>query len=138
MPHASKPVITRAEERPREGWDDPVRGRVAWYTLFSQDIAPTDSMSAGVAEVPAGGQLHLHRHAQPELYYILEGTGIMSIDGQERLVTAGAAIFIPGDAEHGIRGEGGSSVRLLYVFPTDKFSDVVYRFPEALPSEPNG
>ncbi len=125
-------VITSVDERPREGWDDPVRGLVAWYTLFSSDITPTDSMAAGIAEiVPGGGALKLHAHAEAEIYYIIEGTGIMSLDGRETVVGAGTAVFIPGDAEHGLRNESGSTLKLFYVFPTGRFSDVVYRFPEA-------
>ena len=130
MTQASQPVIVRAEDRPRETFGDPSRGSVAWYTLFSRDISPTDGMTAGIAECAAGGELRLHRHAQPEIYYILEGRGVVSIDGQERHVTPGIAIFIPGDAEHGLRGDADSSVKLLYVFPTDAFSDVIYRFPD--------
>ena len=78
-------VITSVEARPREGWDDPVRGRVAWYTLFSSDITPTDSMAAGVAEIaPGDGALRLHSHAEAEIYYIIEGTGILSLQGRWR------------------------------------------------------
>ena len=125
-------VITRVEARPREGWDDPVRGRVAWYTLFSSDISPTDSMAAGIAEIgPGDGALKLHSHAEAEIYYIIEGTGIMSLGGRETVVEAGAAVFIPGDAEHGLRNESGSTLKLFYVFPTGRFSDIVYRFPDA-------
>lgn len=127
----SQAVITRAEERPREEWDDPVRGSVAFHTLLSSDITPTDSMCAGIAEVvPGGGAKQLHRHAEPEIYYILEGTGILTIDQVETVVTAGATIFIPGDAEHGLRNESPANVRLFYVFPVGRFGDVVYRFPE--------
>ncbi len=132
MSQAVQGVITRAEERPREGWDDPVRGRVAWYTLFSSDITPTDSMAAGIAEIaPGAGALRLHAHAEAEIYYIIAGTGILSLDGRETVVEAGAAVFIPGNAEHGLRNESGSTLKLFYVFPTGRFSDVVYRFPEA-------
>lgn len=126
---AIEPVITRAAERPRETWDDPARGGLAWYTLFSAGLTPTNAITAGVAEVPPGdGGGGPHRHAHPELYYILEGTGILTIDGKESTVTAGSAIFIPGDAEHCLRNEADAPVRLLYVFAADSFSDVVYRF----------
>ena len=125
-------VITSVEARPREGWDDPVRGRVAWYTLFSSDITPTDSMAAGVAEIaPGDGALRLHSHAEAEIYYIIEGTGILLLQGRETVVGAGTAVFIPGNAEHGLRNESGATLKLFYVFPTGRFSDVVYRFPEA-------
>ena len=33
----SQADITNTAERPRETWDDPVRGKVSWYTLFSSD-----------------------------------------------------------------------------------------------------
>ena len=125
-----KGTVVRAEDRERETFDDPARGDCSWMTLFSGDMTPTNAMSAGIAElVRSGGQLNLHRHLQPEIYFILEGTGILTIDGLERTVTAGAAVFIPGNAEHGIRNETDALLRLFYVFPTDRFSEVEYRFP---------
>jgi mannose-6-phosphate isomerase-like protein (cupin superfamily) len=131
MGEQSRAVVTSAEERPREGWDDPVRGKASWFTFFSSDITPTNGMSAGIAEIPpGGGSLNPHRHEPPEIYFIVEGTGILTIDGVEQVVTAGSAVFIPGNAEHGLRNESGLGLKLLYVFPTDRFADVVYRFPE--------
>jgi mannose-6-phosphate isomerase-like protein (cupin superfamily) len=88
-------------------------------------------MTAGVAEiVPGSGGLQLHRHEQSEIYFILEGTGILTVDGRETEVTAGTAAFIPGNAEHGIRNASDANVKLFYVFPTGSFEDVVYRFGE--------
>ena len=52
----------------------------------------------------------------------------MSIDGVDTPVGAGTAVFIPGDAEHGIRCEAGSGIKLLYVFPANSFAEVTYRF----------
>ncbi|MGC4026368.1 MAG: cupin domain-containing protein [Mesorhizobium sp.] len=129
---ADKPLVTNAREREREGWDDPERGTVSWYTLVSGDITPTSALSCGIAEFePRTGILKPHRHDPAELYHILEGRGILTLEGQERVVTAGDTVFIPGNAEHGIRNESDAVLRLFYVFPQDRFSDVVYRFPEA-------
>lgn len=126
----SRPVFTHAGERQRETWDDPARGDISWYTLISGDSTPTDSLSAGIAELEPGQSLALHRHAQAEIYCILEGRGIVTIGGAETTVSVGTVVFIPGDAKHGIRNEDGALLRLFYVFATDRFSDVVYRFPE--------
>ena len=52
----------------------------------------------------------------------------MSIDGKDYSVEGGCSIFVPGDAEHGIRNEGEEELRWFYVFPTAAFGDVVYRF----------
>ena len=127
-------VVTSIEDRKKEGWSDPVRGHVSWYTLFSRDITPTDEMIAGVAELVPGGRLNLHRHVQPEIYFVISGQGIVTIDGQESLVVPGSAVFIPSDAEHGIRNDFEADLKIFYTFPADCFSDIIYRFPEEQPA----
>lgn len=127
-------VITHPRERVRESWQDPARGDVSWFTLFSGDITPTTAMSAGVAEINPGGSLEPHRHAEPEIYFVVEGSGILTVNGEETPVGAGTAIYIPGDAQHGLRNDTGAQLRLFYVFPIDCFSDVIYRFPTDKPS----
>lgn len=131
MSSTSPGIITSTAERPRDSWPDPERGNVSWFTLFSSDITPTRALSAGVAEIGQGGSLELHRHDEPEVYYILEGAGIMSINGVETAVSPGSAIYIPGDAEHGIRNEAAPLLKLFYTFPIDCFADVNYRFSPA-------
>lgn len=129
MTQRTQGTIVSAKDRPREGWDTLAQGDATWFTLFSGDITPTGGMSAGIMEVmPNGEGLKLHRHAQPEIYYVAEGTGALMIDGVETVVTAGSAAFIPGDAEHGIRNAAETILRIFYVFPTDRFSEVIYRF----------
>lgn len=130
MTRRAQGIIASAKDRPREGWDAPARGDATWFTLFSGDLTPTRGMSAGIMELAPGGEgLKLHRHAQPEIYYVAEGVGALMVDGVETMVTAGTAAFIPGNAEHGIRNVAETVLRIFYVFPTDRFSEVIYRFP---------
>ncbi len=134
MTTSSRPVVASAAERSRDGWDDPVHGRVSWFTLFSRDITPTDSLSAGITEIEPGSGLNAHRHTQPEIYFLVEGSGIVMVDGSETAVSAGASVFIPGDALHGIRNASHALLRFFYCFPADSFSEVVYRFPDGSPA----
>mgnify|MGYP000549757256 CR=1 FL=1 len=46
-----------------------------------------------------------HRHAQPELWYIIDGTAIVSLDGVEYAVEGGDLIVIDEQVEHGLRTE---------------------------------
>lgn len=133
MSKSVRPFVTNAGGRERDGWDDPAaRGSVAWVTLLSGDTTPTDTFSAGVAEfAPNGGDLKPHRHTHPEIYHILQGTGVVTIDGTPHRLNAGDTVFIPGNAEHGVVNDGDELLRFFYVFAADRFSDVVYRFPDA-------
>ena len=75
------PVALDEADAPQGGWDDPVRGRVRWRTLFSQGLTQTAGMTCGVTELGPGDWLGLHRHAPPEVYYVFAGAGIVSLAG---------------------------------------------------------
>ena len=44
-----------------------------------------------------------HKHAVPELWYIIEGEGLVEIDGVEHPVEAGDLIALDPWVEHGLR-----------------------------------
>ena len=126
-----RPYVQSQDQVALEGWDDPIRGVVSWRTLLSADRTPTNGLTLGVADVPEGegGPPKLHRHAEPEAYYILSGRGVMQIDGVDHPLAPGDVVFIPGGVWHGARGIGAEPLRLLYVFAADRFDKIVYEFP---------
>jgi mannose-6-phosphate isomerase-like protein (cupin superfamily) len=127
----SAAIVVSPAERQRKSWDNAKRGDASWFTLFSSDVTPTTAMSAGVMEIPPnGGVLKPHRHRQPEIYFVHEGTGALTVNGIATTITTGTAAFIPGDAEHSLRNDSPAVLKIFYVFPTDCFADVVYRFPD--------
>jgi len=126
-----EPFALDEKDAPQDGWDDPVRGRLRWRTLFSKGMTPTAGMTCGVTELGPGDWLGLHRHAPAEVYYVVAGAGLMSLEGREIAVKAGSAVFIPGMAEHGIRQTGSGILRLFYAFPVDSFDGVEYLFSAA-------
>lgn len=111
-----------------EVWDDPVRGDVSFRVLFSADRTSTSSLYTGLTELPTAGWLGRHRHTHAEVYYVVEGSGVVVLEGVEHVVAAGSAVFIPGNAEHGIHNTGDGPLRFVYAFATDSVDDVVYRF----------
>ena len=123
-------VVVQEGACPVEGWDDAIRGTILWRTLLSADRTPTAQMTLGVTEVGPGqpSPFHQHRHVQAEIYYVLSGEGVVSIDGIEQPLRAGSSVFIPGNVWHGARNTGRDVLRLLYVFAADSFADVHYVF----------
>ena len=122
-----QPFVTRLEDAPLESWSD-ARGRLSFHTLVSGGHTPSEGLVAGVAIVAPGGELAQHSHAQPEIYFALEGKAVVTIDGVAHDVAAGAAVFIPGDARHGIRNPFDETFRIFYVFPADRFDEIRYTF----------
>lgn len=102
-----------------------------WWTLFSADRTATSALTVGVAEVPVGAPRPArgHTHAQAEVYFFLSGSGEVVVEGESTPVTAGDAVFIPGNIEHMSVNTGDVPLRLLYFFAADSFEEIVYRFP---------
>jgi mannose-6-phosphate isomerase-like protein (cupin superfamily) len=110
-----------------EGWD----GIVSWRTLLSADRTPTAGFTVGTAEIEPGASVEgaLHHHAHHEFYYFTSGNGSVYLDGKEETVEPGAIVFVPGTMPHFVRNTGTETLRFLYAFATDEFSEVDYVFP---------
>ncbi|HKP17842.1 MAG TPA: cupin domain-containing protein [Gaiellaceae bacterium] len=54
-------------------------------------------------EVAGGGHVDPHSHHTHEYYYVLNGRGIMTVDGEDRDVVPGDFIYIPPDKVHSLR-----------------------------------
>lgn len=125
--NASDSFVLHIEGRSEDRWNDE-RGNLTFRSFFSADSTPTSLMTTGIAEIPMGGFLALHRHEQAETYLVLSGRGTVTLDGEAHEVRTGTSVFVPGDAEHGIRNDGVEPIRIYYVLAADSFSDVEYRF----------
>jgi mannose-6-phosphate isomerase-like protein (cupin superfamily) len=129
-----EPLVLDESDAQADGWDDPLKGRIRWRTLFSKGGTPTDGITCGVADLGPGDWLGLHRHAPPEIYYVFAGAGVVTLDGRETAVRAGTAVFIPAMAEHGITQTGTELLRFFYGFPVNSFDSVEYLFSAAKPA----
>ncbi len=56
-----------------------------------------------------------HRLRTSEVYYILEGSGRMVIDGEEREVGPGSTVYIPPGAEQHISNTGAGDLKFLCI-----------------------
>jgi mannose-6-phosphate isomerase-like protein (cupin superfamily) len=66
------------------------------------------------ARLPAGGRTTPHYHVKTEeIYYILEGAGLMRVGQEEAAVGPGDAIAIPPGVSHQIANTGDSTLKFL-------------------------
>lgn len=66
--------------------------------------------------LPVGKEVRRHHHLQTEeIYYILEGEGLMTVGDETRNVKAGDAIFIPRTNTHTLKNTGSEDMKLLLI-----------------------
>ncbi|HJO92509.1 MAG TPA: cupin domain-containing protein [Victivallales bacterium] len=65
---------------------------------------------------------HIHKTSDA-IYYILKGTGLMTIEDETETIKAGDTIFIPKNAEHEMKNNGSSNLEYM-VFAKSEFDTV--------------
>jgi len=96
---SESPILVRHEDQaPRE------RSACGWRCrLISREDAPLQPAAWAHAVDIDGARPHYHRRST-ELYYVLEGSGTVMLDGVEHPVTRGSLIHIPPGVVHGAKG----------------------------------
>lgn len=66
--------------------------------------------------VPPGITLEPHAHKRHEqIYFIIEGTGIVSVGGEKRRVNSGDAIYLPPDISHSFVNDSDKPCAMICV-----------------------
>jgi mannose-6-phosphate isomerase-like protein (cupin superfamily) len=76
---------------------------VAWREQTGElyhEFLRRPSMSLGLYVLDAGGTDPQSPHEEDEVYYVMAGRGMITVDREQREVTAGSVIFVPAGAEH--------------------------------------
>ena len=116
------PLLVRHEgHTPRErsacGWRD---------RLISHEDAPLSPAAWAHAVDIDGAKLHYHKRST-ELYYVLDGSGSVILDGAERPVAKGSLVHTPPGVVHGARGR----MRVLVIGIPDIADDDYFDAPQA-------
>jgi mannose-6-phosphate isomerase-like protein (cupin superfamily) len=95
--------------------------------LLGLPTAPVRNQSLAEAALEAGQATERHYHAESEeIYYVVEGSGEMELDGERRPVAVGDAVLIPPGARHQIRAEAGGLRFLCCCAPAYRHEDTFF------------
>jgi mannose-6-phosphate isomerase-like protein (cupin superfamily) len=88
-----------------EGGETRERSACGWRDrLISREDAPLGPAAwAHVVDIKYS-KLHYHKRAT-ELYYVVEGNGVILLDGREEEIRRGSLVHIPPGVVHGARGK---------------------------------
>jgi len=78
----------------------------------------SDNLALGTQQVMVGTGIPIHRHLQmDEAFYVLEGSGILTLDDERRAFEKGATLFIPKNSWHGFANPDHELLLLWLVTP---------------------
>ena len=89
------------------------RDNITSHLLVSALTCGAENLAITLVEMEPGGVQHIHSHKPEQMYYILEGSGIMTVDDEQRQVQAGDCIYYPPFAKHSLENTGGTMLRYL-------------------------
>lgn len=76
------------------------------YLLASALTSDAVHLTTSVVEIKPGGKQRVHSHAPEQVYYVLEGTGTMTVGTETGHIRPGDCVFIPTGAAHGLVNDG--------------------------------
>jgi len=89
------------------------RDHITSYLLAAATTCSARNLAISLVEMEPGGVQHLHSHEPEQTYFILEGSGLMTVGGVSEQVGPGDCIFIPSWAEHGLQNRSAGVLRYL-------------------------
>lgn len=72
-----------------------------------------------IVELGPDGHSPRHKHPWPHINYMVEGSGILLIDGDEHPVKEGGYAFVPAGVEHQYRNSGQGMFRFICIVPKE-------------------
>ena len=93
-----KAAAMRVLVGPRQGWTDHVMR---------------------IVELGADGCSPDHTHDWPHINYMIEGSGVLTMDGRDYPVQAGAYAYVPAGSRHQFRNSGQETFRFICIVPKE-------------------
>jgi quercetin dioxygenase-like cupin family protein len=85
--------------------------------LVGRGALASEKLTMGVTEIPPHTRLASHVHSrEDEAIYVMEGEGVVEVDGKEERIGRGAALILPSGSEHLIENRGSLIMRFVFAF----------------------
>ena len=100
-------------------------GPLRWKDLLNLPQCGSKEFIFGLAELPVGGRLPLHRHRQAETDYILSGKGMIRLGARSVELGPASAVYFLGKAPHSIESSGSKPLRYIYTYACEKLGHTI-------------
>jgi methionyl-tRNA synthetase len=90
------------------------------YGILCQRLLPAAGLNAPFGAthcvIPPGGSTSPHDHFEGESFYLIQGQGEMTVNGESRAVAAGDLVFLPSRSNHVLKNTGAGELVFLSIY----------------------
>lgn len=117
----------RRVRRPRPGSGAPMAAPSMFIKVDGRN-GGSPNFFVGYEEIAPGSAIPAHAHPEyDEVLFVHEGTGLATLGSQERVVTAGATIYIPPKTRVSLKNTGKQTLSVVFIFPRPEMVSDYYR-----------
>jgi len=117
----------RRVRRPRAGSGAPMAAPSMIIKVDGRNGGSPDFF-VGYEEIAPGGAIPGHAHPEyDEVLFVHQGKGLATLGSQQRVVTAGATIYIPPKTRVSLKNTGTRTLSVFFIFPRPEMVSDYYR-----------
>ncbi len=98
-----------------EGTEFPA-GRRTRVLLGENGAINGEHFCQGYVVIYPGGYIPEHEHVTVESYTILEGQGVMTVDGESQPISKGELVYMESGKSHSLRNTGDGDLHMMFVY----------------------
>ena len=98
-----------------EGTEFPA-GRRTRVLLGENGAINGDHFCQGYVVLYPGGYIPEHNHVTVESYTILEGSGVVTVDGESQPISKGELVYIESGKNHSLHNTGDGDMHMMFVY----------------------
>lgn len=90
------------------------QGSILFREVFGKNDFNSSIQFLHETSVTPNSTIGYHKHfGNEEIYYVVEGKGLMMVDGKEKVVENGDAVITYSGSSHGLRNIGDKDLKIL-------------------------
>lgn len=140
-PNASEVIATSADDIPWEGSDG--FNATRWKDILGGDGAgqiPQEDLRFGLLQLAPNAVYPGHRHAAPEVYYVLSGKASWTVGSKSFSAEAGTTIYVPANTVHRMVNQFDEPLTAVWAWwapggDQSVFDSSAYEFTEDIPDQ---
>lgn len=105
-----------------EGTEFPA-GRKTRVLLGENGAINGEHFCQGYVVIYPGGYIPEHEHPTVESYTILQGHGVMTVDGESQPIFQGELVYMEAGKSHGLRNTGDRDMHMMFVYAPNMIVD---------------